>query len=437
MPEQNISLNHKTAANALALAVPARPHSGRSHQFVLRLCMSRPMSAVWPAWRQWQHQTTPYLIRFCRGSFIGCYIGCCIGFASNGALADTKMSVADLTPERQTSSPVSAALNTTQPVTPAFEWTLAQTTRTTPPQPTASRPVSRLTRQLQEEPKQQGYTFTYQWDALPPLRFTLSPGPTEQRIAARRRYSVDMLNARLRQYLLQQQSSLQQAGIRLELSPPAQPLSYQLSGIDAAKVRSAQTSLHKALDDQRTAYLTENYFYQLPPTQGQRWIVVDHVRIMQESLPLLQPVAAALSAQLGQQNIRQISSHVLRFIQQIPYNDLSNRRDSQGSAFAPPWQLLQEHRGDCDSKAVLLAGILRQLFPRLQIAILYLSDHAVLAAQIPPLPGETKVELNGQSLLILDATGPALLPPGKTGDKYQQQLQNRQFSYRFFPVNSQ
>lgn len=453
MLEQNVSLHNNTDANINVLAsddwLQTEPRYRRGLDPVLRL---------WPLMRLLKHPSALLI----KARITRCYprIGqrygirssyCCYAFCALAQHALLAAPVNTGTAEQQTVA-VIAAIQMQAP----SEWALQQNrtapspaansattlietmqTETTTLAQTATSTSSRLTRQLQADAQHRHYTFTYQWDGLPPLRFTLSPGATEQRIAARRRYSTDMLNARLRQYLLQQQTPLQQTGIRLELSPPAQPLSYQLSGIDATAVRNAQTALHQALAEQRTAYLQQNYFYQLPPTQGQSWIVVDHVRIMQESLPLLQPMAAALSAQLGQQNIRQISSHLLRFIQQIPYNDLSSRRDSQGSAFAPPWQLLHEHRGDCDSKAVLLAGILRQLFPRLQIAIIYLSDHAVLAAQIPPLPGETKVELNGQSLLILDATGPALLPPGKTGSKYQLQLQNRQFSYRFFPVSSQ
>ena len=140
---------------------------------------------------------------------------------------------------------------------------------------------------------------------------------------------------------------------------------------------------------------------------------------MQDSLQDMLPVATALHASVQQMDVRRAINFTARWIQQIPYQDLSDRRKSSGASFSPPLRLLRENRGDCDSKAVLLAGLIRMLLPDIKLAMVYLPNHAVLAMQMTPAPGDMTVSIGGAPYVLIDATGPALLPVGEISPQYR------------------
>jgi hypothetical protein len=156
------------------------------------------------------------------------------------------------------------------------------------------------------------------------------------------------------------------------------------------------------------------------------------VRVMRQSRSALQPVSKAFVDLYGNNNIRQISGKINEWIQQIPYQDLSDRQASAGSGYSPPLKLLVENAGDCDSKAVLFAAVLQNIFPKISIGVLYFPDHAVVAAQVPPLESELTVTLQGITYLVIDPTGPAPTKLGSLAQKYQTYLNNRQFTHRLF-----
>ena len=159
-------------------------------------------------------------------------------------------------------------------------------------------------------------------------------------------------------------------------------------------------------------------------------IIPDHLRLMQDSLSTLLPVANALHQKLMNVPSRQSVGYMGHWLQQIPYQDLSDRAKSAGSSFNPPLKLLQENQGDCDSKAVLLAALVRMLLPDVKLAMIYLPQHAMLALQLPVKSSDDAVTIDGREYLLLDPTGPALLPPGEIGPQYRIYTQNGQFAYR-------
>jgi hypothetical protein len=151
---------------------------------------------------------------------------------------------------------------------------------------------------------------------------------------------------------------------------------------------------------------------------------------MQDSLPALLPVATALHAKLIQRDVRQAIGYISVWLQQIPYQDLSDRLQSSGASYSPPLRLLRENRADCDSKAVLLAALIRMLLPDIKQAIIYLPGHAILAVKIPAANGDSSVTINGSEYTLIDPTGPALLPVGQISSQYIIFVQPGSFSYQ-------
>ncbi len=274
--------------------------------------------------------------------------------------------------------------------------------------------------------------FIYKRPSLPDLSFKLDNNKIAGQFSNKKKYSAELAQHHIRHQVLLASVKLQQKGVRIRLSPSNLPLAVTISGGDLDKVASIRQQLSQTQSEAFDNYLKRDYQYLLKTQQGESYVIPDHVRVMRESLAVMEPVANSFVALYGHNNIRKLSAQIAQWIQQIPYQTLSNRRESAGAGFSGPVQLLQTNSGDCDSKAVLFAAVLRNIFPKLGLGIVYFNDHAVVAAQIPALENELTVNLNDANYLLLDPTGPAIMPLGKLNPPYDAQLQSRQFSYRLF-----
>ena len=102
----------------------------------------------------------------------------------------------------------------------------------------------------------------------------------------------------------------------------------------------------------------------------------------------------------------------LGFFQEIPYATLEDKH-RQGGDFLPAPALLAQNRGDCDSKAVALAAVLRTFTRFRKLAVVTMPDHAILAVEMPAEPGEATIRQGGRQYVALEPAGPALAPIGK------------------------
>ena len=112
------------------------------------------------------------------------------------------------------------------------------------------------------------------------------------------------------------------------------------------------------------------------------------------------------------ENVRKVTDFVLSFVQSIPYSTLESRLTSSGAGFNPPAKLLWENQGDCDSKMTLTATILRALMPRIDMAMIYIDQHAFIGIAIPAEANEISIEYQGVNYLLAEPTGPALYKLG-------------------------
>jgi hypothetical protein len=104
----------------------------------------------------------------------------------------------------------------------------------------------------------------------------------------------------------------------------------------------------------------------------------------------------------------------LGFFQEIPYAVLEDKQ-RQGGDFLPAPALLAQNRGDCDSKAVALAAVLRSFTRFRKLAVVTMPKHAILAVEMPAEPGDTTVRQGGRLYVALEPAGPALAPVGHVG----------------------
>jgi|GEM_PF-3468316 hypothetical protein len=188
----------------------------------------------------------------------------------------------------------------------------------------------------------------------------------------------------------------------------------QDSSVLQERVQAELTRIEQGMDDFVQSYfMARNY-----RLTNQRLLMPDYARLAKVETPWLAPVAeaiAAWSAALDGSGAGQrvLLNRLLLFTQSIPYSRLADRQSSIG--FLPPLQLLDENRGDCDSKAVLFAAIAHQLYPRLPIVMVLLSNHAYLALGISPEPGDRFIERDGRSWTLAEPVGPGHTRLGELG----------------------
>ena len=119
---------------------------------------------------------------------------------------------------------------------------------------------------------------------------------------------------------------------------------------------------------------------------------------------------------------------MLDFIQAIPYQLLDSQSGRSGKGFLSPRQVLEQNRGDCDSKVTLMAAMLAQLFPELKQAMVFMPGHALLGVALPAKPGDETLMWEGESYLLLEPTGPGQFAMGQIASTSKTLVDSKQLS---------
>lgn len=136
----------------------------------------------------------------------------------------------------------------------------------------------------------------------------------------------------------------------------------------------------------------------------------DHIRFAKESSQALQPLLDEIRKKMPRATARNIAVFLLSWLQTIPYEAMEPRAQYNGANFAPPLKLLRHNKGDCDSKVTLMATIMKAMFPRLKIALIYLPEHTLIGMNVSHLEEDEKLKLDGLDYTLADPVGPKLLP---------------------------
>ena len=204
---------------------------------------------------------------------------------------------------------------------------------------------------------------------------------------------------------------------RVKLSPRPGELQIEVRSQSQETTQKWLNILAKERENALDKYLQDHYFIRYESPFGQKGVKPDHIRYVKESIKSLLPAAQAMYEQLDPESTsRAYVSLLLSWVQAIPYSTLQDRMTSNGAGFLPPTQLLVANQGDCDSKATLIAALLRSLFPNLNMAIVFLPEHALLAANLAAFDGDEKLRHEGVDYVLLDPTGPAPLKLGEVSE---------------------
>jgi len=195
-----------------------------------------------------------------------------------------------------------------------------------------------------------------------------------------------------------------------------------------------QKNMEKSQTQAFDRYLHEHYFTRFTSFMGEEAVKPDHLRYIDENkIPLL-PVAQSIYDMLpsGSES-RSYVNLLLSWVQSIPYNSLENRLTSNGAGYLPPLAVINNNQGDCDSKAVLMASLIRSLLPEVKMVMVYLPNHAVLGISLPFRTNEPIVRLDGTDYLLMETSGPAIMAIGETGEKTKLALARGRYIFESIP----
>ncbi len=241
------------------------------------------------------------------------------------------------------------------------------------------------------------------------------------------------LSRQLNRYIRQQNWR----GIQAKLTPRQQSVQLVTS---RARNQEQQTQLEQYkrrlreyYNERWIDYLDSNFYESISLPPGERGIIPDHAAIASEMENVIKPLINAIGEQLGDNTQRNYINYVTSFLQQIPYNELTNKLDSRGDGFTPPNQLIYYNQGDCDSKVTLMTAIMRNIINNAKMAIIYLPEHAVFGINISKRDSDTTIEHEGIQYVLVDVTGPAAMPAGTVGEDTEFHIRTGQYTVK--PVN--
>ncbi len=124
-------------------------------------------------------------------------------------------------------------------------------------------------------------------------------------------------------------------------------------------------------------------------------------------------------AEYGKDTRRNRIEMAMRFVQDIPYGapQFSDKERHLGGVSPPPKVLIDMY-GDCDSKALLFAGIMIYLIDSEDIIFLNQTKHVLTAIKGEPEKGHTYVRHKGKKYLIAETAGPGKRMLGEKGKYY-------------------
>lgn len=261
------------------------------------------------------------------------------------------------------------------------------------------------------------YLFSYQWldhqKETQAIQFELSAQGLFDRFRDFKSYQANYAQKTILRNMKRQLTKQPLEGVQVLYNRTHGDISIEVRGQDESKVALAYQEIAKLEQAVSKKYYDSIFYHQFSNHDQISAIKVNHAAIANASVSDLKVLKPLILEKVSIKNIRKVTNYVLGFVQNIPYSTLENRMTSSGAGFNPPLKLLWENQGDCDSKMTLTVSILRALMPRIEMALIYIDNHAFIGISIPARAGEMTINHQGSNYVLGDPTGPTLLPLGK------------------------
>ncbi len=274
--------------------------------------------------------------------------------------------------------------------------------------------------------------FTYQYDNFSgkPQQLSFMLNTRQLGVGSRQFQSFDSgtMESFTMEYL--QYYAAQMPGVQVSVDKIGDAISFHVMGPNEQAVQQTLAVMKARNDEAQDQYLQSRYF--IKDTTG-KYIMPDHIRIAQDYIPSMRPVAKAVAAAASEKSPRGFLNETLNFLQSIPFDTLQDRTSSNGSGFATPYGLLTMNKGDCDTKSVAMIAMARSLYPNMPIAMIYTSNHAFVGFSVPAATGDRILTIDRKVFVLAEPAGPGLFRLGRVGHESNADLDRNYFSYVMVP----
>jgi hypothetical protein len=260
--------------------------------------------------------------------------------------------------------------------------------------------------------------FDYKWEDAKSNLHEFNFQLTTKNISSDFRHFKALTPSRLQNYSIKK---LKQAVAKLDprkgsvkIKPTYNGVGFEFKSTSNQWMNEQSTKLKNVYDASLDEYLYDEYYIEFQPigyksNTSNKTYKPDHVRFATESSPSLSSIIDKLKEKFPNASPRVVAEFLLSWIQTIPYNTLESRTQSNGAGFSPPLKVIAENKGDCDSKVTLMASILKAMFPRLKLAIIYVPEHALIGLNVSYLSSDYKVKIDELDYTLAEPTGPRLI----------------------------
>jgi hypothetical protein len=276
------------------------------------------------------------------------------------------------------------------------------------------------------------YQFNYQWQDINAkkrsITFSLTKNILFDQFRNFKTYKADLAQQFINKKIKRRLRKKPLADVTINFHN--QDNSINISGKSQLSINQAYTAINDMKLEISEQYLKDNFYHRFITHNQVNAIKPDHKRFASLSAKNLKPIKPVILDNVSIKNIRDVTDFALGFVQSIPYSTLESRITSAGSGFNPPLKLLWENQGDCDSKVTLTAALLRSVMPRINIALVFIDNHALIGVNIAAEIGSTEmtIEHDGITYLLAEPTGPALLALGTISEASQQAILQGQYT---------
>jgi len=286
--------------------------------------------------------------------------------------------------------------------------------------------------EFSQQQTKQYHEFSFSWkdnERSYQLAFALDKQSLNQMPTTRPAFSNPIMQRHMQVALIKIAKSYDVREARVSIRRQGDRLHYSVKSRDQGIADDTLLALQKEAQSAKALYLKEHFYTPYTSPTGSNAIKHDHARYAVQSALALSPLVEAIKAmQVNVNDSREFIAISLSWIQSIPYDTLENRISSNGAGFVSPKDLLQQNKGDCDSKATLFAALLRAYSSSVRQKMVLLPEHALLAVAIRPKPEDVVVTHDGVEYVLLEAVGPGYFAIGEVGETTLMGIRNRQYS---------
>lgn len=261
------------------------------------------------------------------------------------------------------------------------------------------------------------------------VAFTLTRDAIKEAEASFREFSMDAMWRTLEADLRDEVEKFGN-GARIDLKRNIDGLHWTLKARDQKEADLLSQKVSARLERAQQAYLK----LYLRRMVGEHRVMVDFAAAANAMQNPLRAVAKALGDVPDVPNDdRARIALALGFFQEIPYAVLEDKQ-RRGGDFLPGPALLAQNRGDCDSKAVALAAVLKNFTRFRKLVVVTMPGHAILAIDMPSQDGDWTVRSGGRQYVALEVSGPVMAPIGRVGNITSKYLRDAR-EIEIWPLN--